>query len=243
MKLIDDWKGVLGGAWSVWLMGLAVLVSVADAWLGSVEAPPDWLPVAALPLVSAALATLAIPARIVLQTNMSQWLARWWADESGAVRRRAVGIVAGSAVALSAAVTFIGQWEGLRTQAYRDVVGVWTVCYGETKGVGPGDSHSKSECDEMLAREIVQYEAALDRCLTAAVPVGMKVALVSWAYNVGPGAACRSTLVRKANAGDLRGACHELPRWNRAGGRVIRGLTNRRLSERAMCLRALDDAA
>ncbi|MCA2009792.1 lysozyme [Tritonibacter mobilis] len=123
--------------------------------------------------------------------------------------------------------------------AYRDVIGVWTVCYGETKGVSPGDSYSKAECDAMLAREIIAYEAALDRCLTTDVPIGTKVALVSWTYNVGPAAACRSTLLRKANAGDLTGACNELPRWNRAGGRVIRGLTNRRMSERAMCLKAL----
>ena len=123
--------------------------------------------------------------------------------------------------------------------AYRDVIGVWTVCYGETKGVSPGDSYSKAECDAMLACEIIAYEAALDRCLTTDVPIGTKVALVSWTYNVGPAAACRSTLLRKANAGDLTGACNELPRWNRAGGRVIRGLTNRRMSERAMCLKAL----
>ena len=105
-----------------------------------------------------------------------------------------------------------------------------------------GDSYSTAACDAMLAREIVAFEAQLDRCLTAPVPVGVKVALVSWTYNVGPRAACRSTLVRKANAGDLAGACNELPRWNRAGGRVIRGLTNRRMSERAMCLRALEAA-
>ena len=154
-----------------------------------------------------------------------------------------VGILAGGGIALSTAITFVGQWEGLRTTAYRDVVGVWTVCYGETKGVRAGESYSKAECDAMLARELVAYEAALDQCLTHPVPVGMKIALVSWTYNVGAGAACRSTLVRKANRGDLAGACNELPRWNRAGGRVIRGLTNRRLSERAMCHRALKEAA
>ena len=151
-------------------------------------------------------------------------------------------MIAASSVALASAVSFTGQLEGLRTAAYRDIIGVWTVCYGETRGVQPGDSYSPAECDAMLAREIVAFEAQLDRCLTAPVPVGMKVALVSWTYNVGAGAACRSTLVRKANAGDLAGACNELPRWNRAGGRVIRGLTNRRMSERAMCLRALEAA-
>ena len=181
---------------------------------------------------------LAIPAPLVLQNSLSS-LAAFRGDQSGAVRKRVVGAIAGSGIALTAAVSFIGQWEGLRTEAYRDVVGIWTVCYGETKGVSAGDRYSKADCDAMLAREILAYEAHLDRCLIAPVPVGMKIALVSWTYNVGAGAACRSTLVRKANAGDLAGACNELPRWNRADGRVWRGLTNRRLSERAMCHAAL----
>lgn len=238
MRLVHDWPRVLGGAWSIRLMVLAALVSIADLVLAAAPDAMPWVPRGWLPILSAVLATLAIPARIILQTNMSQWLARWWSDEGGAVRKRTM--IAGSAAAIATATAFVGAWEGLRTTAYRDIVGVWTVCYGETKGVRPGDSHSPAECDAMLAREIVRYEAELDRCLTADVPIGMKIALVSWAYNVGTGAACKSTLVRKANAGDLRGACHELPRWNRAGGQVIRGLTNRRMSERAMCLEALD---
>jgi GH24 family phage-related lysozyme (muramidase) len=139
-------------------------------------------------------------------------------------------------------ISFIGGWEGLERKAYRDVVGVWTVCYGETKGVQPGDEYTKAECDQMLADELVSYETGLDRCLKALVPTGAKIAFLSWTYNVGIGAACRSTLVRKANAGDLVGACRELPRWNRAGGRVWDGLTNRRLSEQKMCLLAVRDA-
>lgn len=151
------------------------------------------------------------------------------------------GILAASAIALSSAIAFVGDWEGLRTEAYQDVVGVWTVCYGETKGVQPGDKYTKAECDDMLAKELVAYEKGLDNCLKAEVPQGMKIALVSWTYNVGVGAACKSTLVRKANAGDLTGACNELPRWNRGGGRVIKGLTNRRMSERKLCLGSLEN--
>ncbi len=146
----------------------------------------------------------------------------------------------GAAASAALATAFIGGWEGLRTEAYRDAVGVWTVCYGETKGVTPGDSYSKAECDAMFALELRSYEAQLDRCLKADVPTGAKIAFLSWTYNVGAGAACRSTLVRKAHAGDLVGACKELPRWNRAGGRVLRGLTNRRSSERSMCLKAVN---
>ena len=80
------------------------------------------------------------------------------------------------------------------------------------------------------------YEAGLDRCLTAPVPGKTKVAFLSWTYNVGVGAACGSTLVRLANAGALRGACDQLLRWNRAGGKIVRGLTNRREAERQLCL-------
>lgn len=149
------------------------------------------------------------------------------------------GAIAGSAAAMVLAVSMIGDFEGKRNQAYQDIVGVWTICYGETRGVEPGDIATDAECDQMLAQGITQYEAGLDRCLTTEVPIGAKIAFVSWTYNVGIGAACRSTLVRKANAGDIEGACNELPRWNRAGGRVIRGLTNRRMSERQLCLEAL----
>ncbi|UWQ29922.1 lysozyme [Leisingera sp. M523] len=238
MKLIPNWKEVLTGSWSV-LFIIAGLISLAGFFFALVTAEqlgwnPVWFATAA-----ASFQALALPARLLLQAG----LRRFREDTSGAVSRRGVGVIAGSAIALSSAVGFVGQWEGLRTEAYRDIVGVWTVCYGETKGVQPGDSYTKAECDRMLAEEVASYEAQLDRCLTATVPVGMKIALVSWTYNVGPGAACRSTLVRKANAGDLVGACHELPRWNRAGGRVIRGLTNRRASERTMCLKSLEAAA
>lgn len=154
-------------------------------------------------------------------------------------RRMTKRTIAGTAGAMAIAVALIGGFEGKRNEAYRDVVGVWTVCYGETRGVHKGDVHTDAECDAMLAKGIAEFETGLDKCLTADVPVPAKIAFVSWAYNVGLGAACKSTLVRKANAGDLRGACRELPRWNRAGGRIIRGLTNRRIKERDLCLSAV----
>ena len=155
----------------------------------------------------------------------------------GRIAKRATGVAASMAVA----VAFIGGWEGLRTTAYQDIVGVWTVCYGETAGIRPGDRYTTAECDSMFGARILQFEREIDACLTReeTIPTGAKIAFVSWAYNVGSSAACKSTLVRKANAGDLRGACNELPRWNKAGGSTIKGLTNRRGAERAMCLNAL----
>lgn len=124
-------------------------------------------------------------------------------------RGKIAGGIAGSSAALAMAINFIGGWEGSETTAYWDHFGqVWTVCSGETRGVGQGDTYSQAECDVMLAAGILDFERQLDACLTDedSIPVNAKVAFVSWTYNVGAGAACGSTLVRKANAGDLDGA-------------------------------------
>jgi lysozyme len=155
--------------------------------------------------------------------------------------KAAAGTAAAGVVA--ATVAFIGPWEGLRTTAYPDALArnIPTVCYGETRGVRLGDSYTKEECDAMLAAAVESFRSQLVACIPAlpTLPEGAQVAFTSWSYNVGTGAACRSTLARKANAGDLVGACNELPRWNRAGGRVVAGLSNRRGAERKLCLESV----
>jgi lysozyme len=121
-----------------------------------------------------------------------------------------------------------------------------TVCYGETKGVKIGDSYTKPECDAMLARRVAEFRDGLAGCIPIDMPEGMAVVLVDWSYNIGIGAACRSTLARKANAGDLFGACDQLLVWNkgRINGKLqrIQGLANRREAERALCVKSLIDA-
>ena len=156
------------------------------------------------------------------------------------MKRNIKGLIAGSVALTALATGTVSYFEGRELRAYQDIVGVWTICDGETKGVGPGQVATPDECDSMLARNLRQYEAGLDKCLTGHVPGEAKVALLSWTYNVGVGAACSSTLVKLANAGDLVGACDQLLRWNRAGGREVRGLTNRRKAEREMCIGGLD---
>lgn len=151
--------------------------------------------------------------------------------------------VGGAAAIAVAAAAFIGPWEGLRTTAYPDRLArnIPTVCYGETRGVELGDVYTRAECDAMLAKAVQEFHVGLKNCIPSlpTLPEGVQVAFTSWSYNVGVGAACSSTLTRKANAGDLAGACNELPRWNRASGRVVKGLSNRRGAERALCLGAL----
>jgi lysozyme len=143
------------------------------------------------------------------------------------------------AALFAAAVMLIGGYEGVRTVAYRDVVGVPTICFGETRGVKMGDTATMEQCKEMLGDALVEWSSGLDKCLTRHVPDKPYIAFLSWSYNVGLGAACKSTLVRKANAGDVVGACNELLKWDKAGGRVIGGLTKRRQDERRLCLEGL----
>lgn len=151
-------------------------------------------------------------------------------------------IVAGAAIAL------IGAWEGLRTVAYRDPIGIPTVCYGETRGVKMGDRYSKAECDAMLGNAIVEFEAGVRRCLVAPdrIPDKSYVAFLSLAYNIGQGGFCKSSIARRANdygrTGNLAhlvSACNNIRLYNKAGGRVLKGLVNRRAEERTLCLQGV----
>lgn len=143
-----------------------------------------------------------------------------------------------------AAITFVGQWEGLRLHSYKDVVGVWTACYGETKGIKPGMKFTKAECDEMFIESgLKRHERALLRCLNDpyTVPESTYVAMLSLAYNIGEGGFCRSSVVKRWNEGKQYASCDAFKYWNKAGGRVIRGLVNRRAAERKLCIKGLSE--
>ena len=145
------------------------------------------------------------------------------------------------------AVPLIAKWEGLRTTAYLDTIAsppVWTVCYGETKGVKQGDSYTPEQCRDMLAREVREYREGLHRYFVAETKARRltperDAAYTDLAYNAGIRAAGRSTATRRLNAGDIAGGCTALGWWNKAGGRVIRGLVNRRANGIQLCLSGL----
>lgn len=140
-----------------------------------------------------------------------------------------------AALALSAAgLVGIAAFETFRPVAYDDGVGVQTIGYGTTKGVKKGDRITPERAMAVLYADASEYGRAIARCTTAEVTQGQYDALVSFTYNVGPTAYCRSLLAQKLNAGDCHGAAAEFPRWNKAGGRVLRGLVKRRAGERAM---------
>lgn len=141
---------------------------------------------------------------------------------------------------LAICITFTAGWEGLSTKAYKDPVGVVTICYGVTNHDRPvrmGDTYSKEECQRMLGEDLLKYKAMMEKCIRVSMPPHRTAAMVSFTYNVGQGNLCKSTVARKMNAGDVRGACDALLMWNKAGGRVLKGLDNRRKAERTLCLR------
>ena len=147
------------------------------------------------------------------------------------MRRREVAALVLSASALVG----IAAHEGYRALAYDDGVGVQTIGYGTTAGVKPGDKITPERALIRLADDVDAYQVAMRRCVAVPLHQHEWDAYVSLAYNIGPGAFCGSTLVKRLNAGDYAAACAEISRWNRAGGRVLPGLSKRRAAERARC--------
>jgi len=137
---------------------------------------------------------------------------------------------------LAIALASVAGYEGLVLHAYPDVVGVPTICYGETKGVKPGDVRTKAQCDEMLSARLVEFNSEINKCVRVELPETRRAAFVSLAYNIGSDAFCKSSVVRNANAGDVRGSCDAMLMWRFAKGIEWQGLINRRHKERALCL-------
>lgn len=164
-------------------------------------------------------------------------LEQFFAASAGSAKRVVVPAALVAAVS-AAAIPTVQVWEGLRTVPYRDVVGVLTVCYGETEGV-QNRTYSAEECSELLNDRLMQdYYLPLVQCGGQAfvdAPVRVQAMFTSLAYNVGTGI-CDSTTFEYLLAGDYVTACNRLALYNKAGGRVWQGLVNRREDERRKCL-------
>lgn len=143
--------------------------------------------------------------------------------------------IAAAGATLSIASVVVANFEGLRTKAYRDPVGIPTICYGHTATARIGQTRSQAECDALLRGDLGDALEQVDRLVTVPLPVERRAALASFAYNVGSGRLSGSTLLRKLNAGDAAGACAELSRWVYAGEEKLPGLVQRRAAERELC--------
>ena len=143
------------------------------------------------------------------------------------------------ATAVALVIPVVTYYESKVNRTYVDPVGVLTSCYGHTgPELKPGQTFTDEQCLAQLEADLTKHAIALD-CVRTPLTDGQKAAFLSFAFNVGNGAFCSSTLVRKANAGDMPGACAELSKWVYAGGKQLPGLVKRRAAERAMCERDL----
>ena len=166
---------------------------------------------------------------------------------------RKTAITCASAACLAMAVPAVQQYEGYWATAKVDTIGTGEPCtggYGSTEGVKCGERHTEKEWSDKLQTHLKDdYDAKIGECIHVELPDGVRAAALSAAYNAGSAAVCRSPMVAKWNAGDLRGGCESLltsyvdqngnrvyTGWYiRARGKVVPGLINRRAKERAMC--------
>lgn len=136
----------------------------------------------------------------------------------------------------AAALVGIATFEGYSPTTYLDIVGIPTIGFGTTQGVKPGQKIDPVAALQRKLSDVQKFEGAIKQCVTVPLHQYEYDAYLSLAYNIGSGAFCGSTLVKKLNQQDYTGACREILRWNRAGGKVVRGLSVRREKEYRTCI-------
>ncbi|PBB80267.1 MULTISPECIES: lysozyme [unclassified Mesorhizobium] len=251
MRLVPDVRRVVLLSLSFWMQvfGLAVLI-VPELWYGWTGQDYDpniawWLAVGLL---------LAGIIGRVFQQGISPWK-EWLRIAAVAAIVFALALLlawpssaaslpdgpATEAQTLAIAVPFIAKEEGKSNRAYRDAVGIWTICYGSTRDVRANMVLTDQECLDLLKIEVAQHRTGLHRYFTPStidirLPATRDAAYTSLALNVGPAGAGKSTATRRLNAGDVAGGCDALTWFDRAGKRVLRGLFERRQREKALCM-------
>jgi len=141
----------------------------------------------------------------------------------------------------AAGLDLIKSFEGLRLKAYKCSAGVDTIGYGHTSAAGepkvtPRMTITAAEAEKILARDLGKYEQAVDKSVTVKPTPNQFSAMVSLCYNIGPGNFAGSSVVRRLNAGDVKGAAEAFLLWNKVHGRALAGLTRRREAERKLFL-------
>lgn len=134
---------------------------------------------------------------------------------------------------------FIKGFEALRLIAYPDP-GTggkpWTIGWGHTKGVRQGDHITQDQAEQFFSDDLAVYELTVNSAIKCPMTQSQFDAMVSLAFNIGGPAFAGSTLVKKFNVGDAKGAADEFPKWKNSGGKVMPGLVKRRAAEREVFL-------
>lgn len=160
---------------------------------------------------------------------------------NASLRNKIAASIGGGAIAIASALitgpSGDDGLEGVRYKPYRDVVDKWTVCYGHTgNDIILGKTYTEAECKALLSKDLNTVARQINPYIKVPIPETTRGALYSFVYNVGSGNFKTSTLLYKINQGDIKGACDQLRRWNKAGGVVWKGLITRREIEREVCL-------
>jgi len=134
-------------------------------------------------------------------------------------------------------------FEGLRLEAYLDAVGIWTIGYGHTAGVRPGDTVTPAQAESLLENDLHAFARGVSHLVRVPLNENEFAALVSLAYNIGLGKLAKSRVLKRLNAGDRRGAADAFDLWNkgRVDGQlaILPGLSRRRAAERTLFLKPI----
>lgn len=145
-------------------------------------------------------------------------------------------VAAGGLVASAALLVSVAMNEGYVGQTYKDVVGVQTIGFGETKNVKANQTTTPVRALIQLEKSMDEHAAGMVACISAPINQGEFDAYLDLTYNIGVGAFCGSSLVKKLNTQDYAGACQEILKWTRAGGVVLPALVIRRQKEYSTCM-------
>lgn len=164
------------------------------------------------------------------------------AKATGSTVANMLGIVVSEMSVSNSGIDLICDFEGKRLVAYDDGVGVWTIAFGTTVypngiRVKKGDTCTEAQAKAYMAHDLKKFEQAVNNSVTIPLNQNQFDVLVSLAYNIGSGAFNKSTLVKKLNTGDIRGAADQFDVWVNAGGKRMQGLVNRRTKEKTLFLK------
>lgn len=124
-------------------------------------------------------------------------------------------------------------FEGCKLCAYQDSVGRWTIGYGHTAGVQPGDCITQDQAEAYLMADSAWAQTFVNHVVYAPLTQGEFDALVDFCFNLGSGSLQHSTLLQLVNKGDFADAANQFERWSFAGGVQVAGLLRRRLAEKS----------
>ena len=128
-------------------------------------------------------------------------------------------------------IDLIKHFEGCELESYLCSAGVLTIGYGTTKNVVDGMKITQNQAEEMLMKDLEEFEEYVEDLIDVKLEQHQFDALVAWTYNLGPTNLKSSTLRKVLNKGAYDDVPEQMKRWNKAGGQVLKGLVRRRAAE------------